>query len=282
MDKLVWCGKVSGGFSVHNGYKNLLQEHHSTTGNNGQNTYSPIYKRTIEAGATLKNQDYELIESTEHAFRDCPSVVEIWEKLDIRWPQEQNQMGDDTMHFILRFIHELDGLNQRLPARRVVGEQWRPPETVEGQVLHFKVFINTNIPTAFAAEALSCLQETEFGIDLGLERVMIEGDSLTANKGAHVLAQEGLQSEEVTYLQHRLPKAVEMVVDDESGHFWLQDNSNRKECCAMERNHRPLVDLNKWLGKQRYLESGLDMGKILFRGDSRKKWGYLRWSESHR
>ncbi|MBA0673074.1 hypothetical protein Goklo_029718 [Gossypium klotzschianum] len=154
----------------------------------------------------------------------------------------------------------------------------------KGQVLHFKVFINTKIPTAFAAEALSCVQETEFGIDLVLERVMIEGDSLTvikklqstnednseiraytfsakilssgfkaclfkhatrqANKGAHVLAQEGLQSEEVTYLQNRLPKAVEMVVDDEYetvgrnggifGGLNLIDEDNGRSCKRLE------------------------------------------------
>ncbi|PPD72098.1 hypothetical protein GOBAR_DD31005 [Gossypium barbadense] len=73
-----------------------------------------------------------------------------------------------------------------------------------------------------------------------------------------------------------------MVVDDESGRLWLQDDGNGKECCAMERNQRPPVDLNKWVGKQRYLESGFDMGKILFGGDSGKKWKYLRRSESHR
>lgn len=53
---------------------------------------------------------------------------------------------------------------------------------LEGQILHFKVFINTNIPTTFVAEALSCVQETKFGLDLGLEMVVIEGHSLTVIK----------------------------------------------------------------------------------------------------
>ncbi|MBA0582472.1 hypothetical protein Gorai_024618, partial [Gossypium raimondii] len=47
-----------------------------------------------------------------------------------------------------------------------------------GQVLNFKICLNKHIPTIFATKALACAQATQFRMDLGIEKVVIEGDLL--------------------------------------------------------------------------------------------------------
>ncbi|MBA0846780.1 hypothetical protein Goshw_007215, partial [Gossypium schwendimanii] len=102
------------------------------------------------------------------------------------------------------YVNELDELNRRLLVRRVVGEQWRPPKVSKvkinfdatfhkqskklcsgimvkdsnGQLLNFKICLNKYIPTAFTVKALVFAQTIQFGLDLGIERVVIEEDSL--------------------------------------------------------------------------------------------------------
>ncbi|KAK5812522.1 hypothetical protein PVK06_027954 [Gossypium arboreum] len=64
-------------------------------------------------------------------------------------------------------------------------------------------------------------------VSYGFEACLFKHVTRQANKGAHVLAQEGLRSEEVTYLQNRLPRAVEIVVDDECRRISSRMNRRR-------------------------------------------------------
>ncbi|MBA0821698.1 hypothetical protein Goarm_018538, partial [Gossypium armourianum] len=88
--------------------------------------------------------------------------------------KKQTETEDEIVQFILGYVNELDELNRRLLVRRVVGEQWRPPEVSKVKIN----FDATFHKQTFAVEALVFAQTTQFGLDLGIERVVIEGDSL--------------------------------------------------------------------------------------------------------
>lgn len=51
-----------------------------------------------------------------------------------------------------------------------------------GSVLASKAIIHTNVSNTFAAEALACTEAIKIGLDLGLNRVLMEDDSLTVIK----------------------------------------------------------------------------------------------------
>ncbi|MFQ6642879.1 hypothetical protein Gotur_017418, partial [Gossypium turneri] len=110
------------------------------------------------------------------------------------------------------------------------------------------------IPSAFAAEALPCVQAIRFRVKLGFLRSDIEGDALSVikkiqseederseirayildakrlksyfiscrfrhawrqmNKVAHLLAKEGLNMEEDTYLRNDLPRSVARAIEE--------------------------------------------------------------------
>ncbi|MBA0582211.1 hypothetical protein Gorai_024362, partial [Gossypium raimondii] len=49
-------------------------------------------------------------------------------------------------------------------------------------VLGSKVVLNVNIPAMFAAEALTCVQMIQMGLDLGFTIMKVEGDALSVVK----------------------------------------------------------------------------------------------------
>lgn len=51
-----------------------------------------------------------------------------------------------------------------------------------GSVVGSRIVQNDNVPLLFAAEALACAQGMQLGLDLGLQNVEIEGDSVTVIK----------------------------------------------------------------------------------------------------
>lgn len=44
------------------------------------------------------------------------------------------------------------------------------------------MILNDYVPTPFAGEAIACLEGVQMGLDLGFQRVILEGDSLTVVK----------------------------------------------------------------------------------------------------
>ncbi|KAK5771215.1 hypothetical protein PVK06_047400 [Gossypium arboreum] len=68
--------------------------------------------------------------------------------------------------------------------------------------------MNDHIPSVFVAKEIACVQATQWGLDLGVLEVEIEGDRQCifrhalgeANGVAHILANEGIRMEENSYL----------------------------------------------------------------------------------
>ncbi|MBA0657964.1 hypothetical protein Goklo_010214, partial [Gossypium klotzschianum] len=56
----------------------------------------------------------------------------------------------------------------------------------DGTVVGLNIIINKHISSAFATKAVACLQVTQMGVDLGLQRVEIEGDALTIIKKTNI------------------------------------------------------------------------------------------------
>ncbi|MBA0707508.1 hypothetical protein Golax_019548, partial [Gossypium laxum] len=100
-------------------------------------------------------------------------------------------------------------------------------------VLGSKAVLNVNIPVMFAAEALTCVQMIQMGLDQCFTTMKVEGDALsvvkklqtdvedrpkngerrTKNEVAHSLATEGVINEESTYLLNDVPPYVVAVVE---------------------------------------------------------------------
>ncbi|MBA0639954.1 hypothetical protein Goklo_022947, partial [Gossypium klotzschianum] len=71
----------------------------------------------------------------------------------------------------------------------------------KGVVLGSTIIINNHIQTRFAAEAITCLQVIQLGIDLGFQDVVIEGNSLM------------IKGEMNTYLLDGVPNFTEEAVE---------------------------------------------------------------------
>ncbi|MBA0750864.1 hypothetical protein Gogos_002246 [Gossypium gossypioides] len=48
----------------------------------------------------------------------------------------------------------------------------------EGQIVGMRMILNDHVPSSFAGEVIACLQGVQMGLDLGFQRVILEGDSL--------------------------------------------------------------------------------------------------------
>ncbi|MBA0742271.1 hypothetical protein Gogos_015344 [Gossypium gossypioides] len=125
-------------------------------------------------------------EILEHVFRDCLVAIQVW--------------------------------HEKLPVQRIGGEQWSPSKQpfvkinydtafrayslkscssiivkyTNGIVLSTKVVINKYVPSIFTAEALACLQAVNVGLDIGPEKMIVEGDLLTVVKKLQSEQQDGL------------------------------------------------------------------------------------------
>ncbi|PPS05643.1 hypothetical protein GOBAR_AA15009 [Gossypium barbadense] len=113
--------------------------------------------------------------------------------------------GDMTCFrdFVLNYLKELDGLNLNVPMRSAQTDRWVAPEglrvkinfdvafnkqrnescsglvarNTRAEVICSKSVLHENIPFAFAAEAIACLQAIQLGLLLRLREVEIEDDS---------------------------------------------------------------------------------------------------------
>ncbi|MFQ6634274.1 hypothetical protein Gotur_011720 [Gossypium turneri] len=126
----------------------------------------------------------------------------------------------DTAHFIITYVQELDGINQKLHVRRVETERWRLLESLyvkiyfdvtfqnhskrsctviviknsNGVVLDSRMIMNDHIFLAFAARALACFQAVQMDLVLGFLEVEIEGDVLTIVKKLHAIREDRYES----------------------------------------------------------------------------------------
>ncbi|PPR82895.1 hypothetical protein GOBAR_AA37822 [Gossypium barbadense] len=121
-------------------------------------------------------------------------------------------------NFVSNYLKELDGLNTNLPARRFHTSRWVAPNGLR---------IKINFDAAFNKQRnKSCsrlvvrnerAEELNLGLFLGLREVEIEIDSRLfihreSNKVAHLIAKEGLQKREATYLLNMVTFGTEEAV----------------------------------------------------------------------
>ncbi|PPS18532.1 hypothetical protein GOBAR_AA02060 [Gossypium barbadense] len=185
-------------------------------------------------------------------YRKCQNEVEtrehvIWTSRNRFIHEGEEQTGSQMADFITNYIKELDGLSMCLPMNRLHSSRWvelTDPwvrinfdaafnkekndsssglliRNARAEVICSNSVFHENIPSAFVAKAMACLQVVHLELFLGLREVEIEGDSrsviqkLEANKVAHFIAKDGLQKRESTYLLGMVTSGVveAMVVD---------------------------------------------------------------------
>lgn len=179
-DFLAWRGEPTGEYTVRSGYRLLL--HGNSINNNGYNPsenrkcYKNLWKSdlpsklkitawraTLNYLPTLSNlrtkrlitddvcpRCKQEVENRNHVFRDCTGLFQIAEWISV------------VLFCIPSGLYDLNNVKQGKLAFSLITAEWRPPDQGMG----------------FAAEAVACLQAVLLGRDLGLQSVVIEGDSL--------------------------------------------------------------------------------------------------------
>ncbi|MBA0853546.1 hypothetical protein Goshw_018899 [Gossypium schwendimanii] len=78
-------------------------------------------------------------ETLEHIFRNCPSILDIWESLHITWPNELSDVSfQDWLLYVFTvstgaviremvYLLKYDAVNEKLPGCLIGVERWRPP-----------------------------------------------------------------------------------------------------------------------------------------------------------
>ncbi|KAH1038730.1 hypothetical protein J1N35_040473 [Gossypium stocksii] len=138
------------------------------------------------------------------------AIWAIWSARNSWMHEEQRRSGTETANFILRYMQELKDTKNKDLALNQEPELWRPPKqgffkinfdaafdsirhkscsgiiirNFRGEIIASKTTVHTNIFSSFAAEANACLQAVREGRNMGLNHVIIEGDSLTVIKKA--------------------------------------------------------------------------------------------------
>ncbi|KAG8491453.1 hypothetical protein CXB51_014828 [Gossypium anomalum] len=160
----------------------------------------------------------------------------------------------ETVRFITAYLKGLEEIKGHLSARCVQKARWRPLEGSSD--CGMRMILNDYVPTPFAEEVIACLEGVQMGLDLGFQRVILEGDSFTVvkklqnknkdiseinpiiedvkrvsqgfvecrfnfvgrniNETSHRLTKEGLVNGETSYLMERTPKAVWKATEEDS------------------------------------------------------------------
>ncbi|MBA0686769.1 hypothetical protein Goari_014354 [Gossypium aridum] len=162
------------------------------------------------------------------------------EKLQTIWTgrikavhEGDKQTPFDTAHFIITYVQELDGINQKLHVRRVITVI--VIKNSNGVVLGSRMIMNDHIFLAFAVGALTCFHVVQMDLVLGFLEVEIEGDALTivkklhairedkyesGNRVAHLLDIEGIKRGVSTYLTQGMPFSAAIAVEND---WWWMD-----------------------------------------------------------
>ncbi|MBA0816062.1 hypothetical protein Gohar_000764, partial [Gossypium harknessii] len=163
-DDVVWQAKCSGEYTVRSGYRLLNTDPMMTIPNADDRT---IYKKLWNTPPLLFVQD---VKPNLKLFHMSGPAQEVWQSLSLTWPaNSQNehfwenklQSAHDIVGKIQAYLKELDNLELKLPA----------------QINHSVAQVN--IPDAFSAEALACVQALKFAREMGFTMIEVEGDSRT-------------------------------------------------------------------------------------------------------
>ncbi|KAH1081859.1 hypothetical protein J1N35_021620 [Gossypium stocksii] len=185
-------------------------------------------------------------ESREHVFRDCPIANETWTKLGFSWSiQDGNsdfkdwlnnifelyslkqcrvfacalwvlwttrnkfihegevKTGSQMVDFIKNYIQELDGLSTCLLVSRLHLTRWVALTNPRFKI-NFDAAFNKEKKESYSGFAPKCFFTRTYPQPLLLKFVSRE-----ANKVAHLIAKEGIQKGETTYLQNAVSTGVE-------------------------------------------------------------------------
>ncbi|KAA3454812.1 reverse transcriptase [Gossypium australe] len=138
----------------------------------------------------------------------CGTLWAIWGDRNARIHERTNRTGQEVVNFVLNYIHEIDGVKNRIPKVIKNEKRWRnPPQQVvkinfdgafdkdghqsasgvvarnsEGKVLVSGTSLHEMVDSAFAAEAIACREAVQMGINMQKEEIWVEGDSLTVIK----------------------------------------------------------------------------------------------------
>ncbi|MBA0567138.1 hypothetical protein Golob_011894, partial [Gossypium lobatum] len=114
-------------------------------------------------------------------------------------------------------------------------------------MLALMVVCHKAIPSLFAAEAHACYQALRLGVHLGLDSIVIEGDSLTIIKKCR---SDRRDNEDWDHYWGRFFHGW--------GHSELCVTSNGEE----EATEPGLNEKGKWVSSKKWLQSGLDLGSL--------------------
>ncbi|MBA0633798.1 hypothetical protein Godav_024383, partial [Gossypium davidsonii] len=167
-------------------------------------------------------------------------------------------------------FRKLDVVQERLPGRLIGVECWQPPEGIMlkvifdaafstnsmlscigivirdnlGRVLGFHLVLTAHVPMAFATEALTCSHVVRLAVDLSLQKVTFEGDSLSVIRKAcfhhclfahipregntivHLLATTRLCSGGSSFLSGVIPSFASLAVEWDRRDIDLNENDD--------------------------------------------------------
>lgn len=116
---------------------------------------------------------------------------------------KESTFGDSILNWILSYVKELDGLNEKFLTSKTDEVYWHPPSSGRvkidfdasydrltarsasglvagdsvGEVLASTTILHNDVPSLFVAEAHAGLQAIKLGISVGIQLIEIEGDS---------------------------------------------------------------------------------------------------------
>ncbi|KAG8498575.1 hypothetical protein CXB51_004822 [Gossypium anomalum] len=224
-DRLVWRSDNTGLYTVKSGYR-LLQ---SNNGTEIQLTDKALYNNIWQL------QGWRMSSMLSVPVYLC--ITCLGSSVLMGCDSGKIHTGDDLVTFVEGYCLELSMLQSRMDRHMEKHlNRWKPPKDPilkvnfdasfcentnksstgvvirngKGLVMGTCIILNVNVPTPFATEALACLQSMAFARDLGLDKVFVEGDSLTVTKKAS-------QGNMVVNLLARLGK------DYGENTFWVED-----------------------------------------------------------
>ncbi|MBA0602538.1 hypothetical protein Gorai_002717, partial [Gossypium raimondii] len=170
-DDVVWQAKYSGEYTVRSGYRLLNTDPMMTIPNADDRTiYKKLWNTPRVAATPICPRCQAEPETVSHVITTSGPAQEVWQSLSLTWPaNSQNehfwenklQSAHDIVGKIQAYLKELDNLELKLPV----------------QINHSVAQVN--IPDAFSAEALACVQALKFAREMGFTMIEVEGDSRT-------------------------------------------------------------------------------------------------------